>query len=129
MKLLLDTHVFVWWISESDALPGRYLEMISDRSNTIYVSPASAYEITLKHRTGKWPDALAVISDVASEIRAEGFLELPISARHMQIAAELPLVHRDPFDRMIAAQAIAEDLAILTSDSKIKSHFPVTIAS
>lgn len=120
MNLLLDTHTFVWWVSgETIEIGARALPLIEDPDNVVFVSAASAYEIVFKHRKGLWPDIALLAADVAGEVEAADFTELPVGFQHMQIAGNLVEVHRDPFDRIFAAQALTGSMPILSADRKL----------
>lgn len=113
MRVLLDTHAFLWWLAGSSRLKGGARKTIADPSSIVYVSAVTCWEIAIKERLGK----LTVLkADIDSEIPANGFVELPISARHAVRAGCLPAHHDDPFDRMLVAQAQLEGLVLLTHD-------------
>jgi PIN domain nuclease of toxin-antitoxin system len=116
VRLLLDTHAFLWWVFGDAKLsrPARHA-LTDDESSEVFVSAVSAWEIATKFRIGKLPDAAAVARDAASAIAAEGFVELPITVGHAQSAGDLGGRHRDPFDRMLIAQALAEDLTLVSN--------------
>ena len=116
MRVLLDTHAFLWWLDGDRRLPTRAQRVIKDEGNVVLVSAASAWEITTKARIGKLPGGLEVAADVAGCIAHQKFESLDITVLHAQRAGRLPGKHRDPFDRMLAAQAQIEDLPIVTSD-------------
>lgn len=116
MPLLLDTHAFLWWIADSGRLSGAAWDAIADETNDIVVSAASAWEIATKFRIGKLPGCEAVAVDVAGHIAAQGFVELAIGVADAERAGRLPGPHRDPFDRMLAAQALARDLPVVSID-------------
>ena len=118
MRILLDTHVFLWWLNDDKklSLQGRQL-IIS--ATEVYVSSASIWEAAIKAGIGK----LEVdIDQLVVEIKGSGFKELPISAVHAAMVKNLPEVHRDPFDRILVAQALAEPLRLITSDGILKSY-------
>ena len=116
MKLLLDTHTLLWWAAGVETLSAKARDPILDESNVIFVSAASAWEIATKHRLGKLPQAAPIVADIEAAIAEEGFLPLPISLHHGQAAGTLPPIHRDPFDRMLAAQALGESMALVSND-------------
>ena len=122
MRVLLDTHAFLWWIADSGRLSLAARQVIADETNDIVVSAASAWEITTKYRIGKLPGAEAVALDVAGVISAQGFEHLPISVVDAERAGRLPGPHRDPFDRMLAAQAQARDLAVVSADTALDAY-------
>jgi PIN domain nuclease of toxin-antitoxin system len=119
MKLLLDTHALYWWMIEERRLSAKARKLIGSRSARIFVSPASAYELAYKHRAGGLPKASALVRNFDAELAEEGFLALPITLEHGRRAGELADEHGDPFDRMLAAQAIAEDMAVVSNDAKL----------
>ena len=115
-RLLLDTHAFLWWLDGDRRLNVAMRRLILDDANEILVSAASVWEITTKARLGKLPGAAAVAADVPGCAHAQGFLPLEITLGHAQRAGSLPGDHRDPFDRMLAAQSQIEGIAILSND-------------
>jgi PIN domain nuclease of toxin-antitoxin system len=116
VRLLLDTHTLLWWLDGDRRLSLKARRAIANQSNTIFVSAASAWEITTKARLGKLPGAADVAADVAACVAGQGFLPLDITLLHAQRAGRLPGAHRDPFDRMLIAQSQMEDVAIITDD-------------
>lgn len=116
MKALLDTHALLWWLFDDPRLSRTAKEIIADPQSDILVSAASAWEIATKYRIGKLPDAKRVVEDLGQVLRQERFQELPIALQHALAAGLLPGPHRDPFDRMLAAQSQIEDLPIVTND-------------
>ena len=116
MRLLLDTHALLWWLDGDRRLPLKVRRAIADDSNSILVSAASAWEITTKARLGKLPRALDVAADVAGCVAGQGFSALDITVLHAQRAGGLAGAHRDPFDRMLIAQAQLEDVALVSDD-------------
>lgn len=116
MRVLLDTHAFLWWLDGDRRLSARARRTIGEETNTILVSAASAWEITTKVRIGKLPGAVEVAGDVSGCIARQRFDSLDITVLHAQRAGRLPGAHRDPFDRMLAAQAQIEDLPIVSND-------------
>ncbi|MCZ7485346.1 MULTISPECIES: type II toxin-antitoxin system VapC family toxin [Rhizobium/Agrobacterium group] len=121
MKYLLDTHALLWWLSDDEQLSADARDIIGDLNNDIYVSAASAWEISTKFARGRLPGASLMLPDFAGVILQEGFLELPINSAHMVRSAMLPGDHRDPFDRILAAQSILENMALISIDEKIPS--------
>ena len=117
MRVLLDTHAFLWWVADSGRLSRIAHSVIADESNNIVVSAASAWEISTKFRLGKLPGAEAAAIDIAGIIASQGFEELAISVAGAERAGRLPGPHRDPFDRMLIAQALARDLAVVSVDA------------
>ncbi len=119
MTYLLDTHVLLWWWSKPDKLSPRVLSLVKDRENRLFVSAASAWEIATKHRIGKYPQGGRIIEEWSLRLRADRFQELPITSTHALRAGRLPGAHRDPFDRMLAAQGLLEDLPVLSADHAV----------
>lgn len=115
MKLLLDTHAFVWWFNDPDKLSSRASTLLKASGNSIFVSAALAWELAIKVNLGKI-DALPLITDLAMHIAEEGFVELPISIAQAVRAGLLPRHHRDPFDRLLVAQAQDLNLPIVSAD-------------
>ncbi len=113
---MLDTHALLWWLADSGRLSPRAFQTIAEKSNDILVSAASAWEIATKHRLGKLPGGEAVAIDVAGCVAGQGFEDLPISVADAERAGRLPGPHRDPFDRMLIAQALGHDLAIVSNE-------------
>ncbi len=117
MSLLLDTHVILWWLTDDAALSDDVKTRLDDEPD-VYVSPASLWEVTVKQSIGKLSEQI----DVAGEIRDSGFRELPITFDHAITAGRLPLIHRDPFDRMLVAQAQCEGLTLASRDPHIQRY-------
>ena len=117
MRLLLDTHAFIWWLAGNDRLPVAARRAILDEANEKLISAASAWEIATKYRLGKMPGAAALANDIAGAIAGEGFAELPITVSDAVRAGSLRGPHRDPFDRMLIAQALAHDLVLISNES------------
>ena len=122
MRVLLDTHAFLWWIADSARLSGTARRAIEGDTNTIFVSAASAWEIATKHRIGKLPQAEAVALDVTGTIAGQSFEELAITVDDAERAGRLPGLHRDPFDRVLIAQALVRDLAIVSVDQAFDGY-------
>lgn len=111
-RLLLDTHVLLWWLGDDPSLGKKARASIMDGYNEVYVSAATTWEISIKKVLGK----LNAPDDMDSIVEEEKFKKLPITLYHGQMAGMLPPHHRDPFDRMLVAQAQAEGFTIITSD-------------
>ena len=122
MRLLLDTHALLWWLLGDNSLPRGAREAIAEPANDIHVSAASAWEIATKYRIGQLPGAAVLVADLPAIVSAQGFAELPISIRHGQIAGGLPRIHKDPFDRMLVAQAILADMTIVSGDEILSAY-------
>jgi PIN domain nuclease of toxin-antitoxin system len=113
---LLDTHAFLWWLAGDEALSLTARTAIAEERNDIFVSAASAWEIATKYRLGKLPGAAAIAGALDDAIADQSFIGLPISIRHGQVGGALPGPHRDPFDRMLIAQAIVENLVLVSNE-------------
>lgn len=116
MRLLLDTHAFLWWVGDDDALSARAREAIADPENECLVSAASAWEMAIKVSIGKLRIGGEVRRFVPDQMTANGFEPLAVSVAHAARVADLPFHHRDPFDRLLAAQALEERIAIVSAD-------------
>lgn len=116
MRLLLDTHAFLWWLAGHPSLSKRARMEIDSSGSDVFVSAASAWEIATKYRLGKLPEADLVALDVTSTIESQQFTPLAVSVRHGQAAGALPGSHRDPFDRMLVAQAMLDDLTLVSNE-------------
>ena len=117
MRLLLDSHALIWWFAVSERLSQAALQAIGDDGNDILVSAASAWEITTKHRLGRLPEAEALVLDFTGTIARQDFEELPITVDDAARAGALPGPHRDPFDRILIAQALARNLVLISNES------------
>ena len=116
MRVLLDTHALLWWLSGNERLSAAANSAISDPDNEIYVSAVSAWEVTTKHRLGRLVAAGPLALDFAREVRSQGFVQLSITIEHGQTAGLLAGPRRDPFDRMLIAQAQLERMAIVSNE-------------
>ena len=116
MSLLLDTHVVLWWLADDPTLADEIKDRL-DHEPDVYISSATIWEVTIKQSIAKLQPA-----DLPERIRDSGFGHLDITARHSITAGRLPLIHRDPFDRMLIAQAQVEDLTLVTRDSEIPKY-------
>jgi PIN domain nuclease of toxin-antitoxin system len=116
VKLLLDTNALFWWLIDPSKLLLPALNAISARDYDVYVSVASAWEIAIKVGISKWPEARALLNDFEGLVRSEHFRLLPVSVAHVRDAGLMQNPHRDPFDRLLAAQSIREELTIVTPD-------------
>lgn len=122
MRLLIDTHALLWWLTDDPALPASARKHLLRVGNTALVSSASAWEIATKFRIGKLPDAGDLLADFAGYLVRERFESLPISTDHAARAGLLPGPHKDPFDRMLIAQAQAENIPILSNDAAFDTY-------
>ena len=116
MTLLLDTHVLLWALGAPRRLPEPVRSALADRRTPLLVSAASAFEIATKHRLGRLPEASALVHHFDQQVERLGADQLPISAQHAIAAGSLDWAHRDPFDRMLAAQAMSDGLELVTAD-------------
>lgn len=126
MRVLLDTHALLWWLFDDLQLSNPAREVIKSIDNQVFASSASAWEIATKHRLGKLPEAEEASRNLPELLRAARIDALPITVEHAIAAGSLASPHRDPFDRMLIAQAMIEKMAIVTSDSEF-AQFDVKI--
>jgi PIN domain nuclease of toxin-antitoxin system len=119
MNLLLDTHVFLWVVDDNPSLSREAREAIADGSNVVFVSAATAWEIAIKQTMGK---LRVPFGDYPEQLKLNRLAELDITSEHAIAAGRLPVHHRDPFDRMLVAQAQVERLTIVTRDRKIRAY-------
>ncbi|MCI5218442.1 MAG: type II toxin-antitoxin system VapC family toxin [Candidatus Electrothrix sp. LOE2] len=117
-RFLLDTHVLLWWLADDARIGPKTVERISDMRNEIFVSAVTSWEIAIKKKIGK----LEAPDNIDGIVEDEGFSKLPVTLHHGEIAGGLPLHHKDPFDRMLVAQAKAEALYLLTDDGSIRRY-------
>jgi PIN domain nuclease of toxin-antitoxin system len=123
MSLLLDTHVVLWWLTDDPTLSDQVKERL-DHEPDVHVSAATIWEIAIKQAIGKIPEP----ADLPERITSAGFVSLPIDPRHAITAGRLPLLHRDPFDRMLVAQAQCEGLTLVTRDENCQKYDVETLA-
>jgi PIN domain nuclease of toxin-antitoxin system len=116
LRLLLDTHSLLWWFDGDESLPLRARDAIEDPENLVFVSAASAWEIATKYRIGKLPSAARLVGRLSDVIAEQNFRELPVALAHGERAGSLPGAHRDPFDRMLVAQALTENLTLVSNE-------------
>ncbi|CCQ44185.1 PIN domain protein [Pseudarthrobacter siccitolerans] len=124
-RLLLDTHVFLWAVAEPKRLSSKARSSITKLENQIFVSPVTAYELSYKHRQGKLPFGAAIITSFGRQVAHLYASELAISSPHTLAAGQLDWDHKDPFDRMLAAQAMVEGLTLVTADENLQVFEPV----
>ena len=122
MKILLDTHIFLWWITDDLRLPTHIRKIMADGENELFLSAASCWEIAIKSRIGSLKLPAKPDIFIAEQMALNAIQSLPIQASHALHVFNLPHHHRDPFDRMIIAQAQLEDLPVLTSDPMIAKY-------
>lgn len=117
MRLLLDTHAFIWWFQGNTRLSRPAQRLIGNDANDVLISAATAWEIATKHRLGKLPDAEVLALDIPGAIVQQKFEELPVTVADGVRAGALPGPLRDPFDRMLIAQALAHDLVVVSNET------------
>ena len=122
MRLLLDTHVFLWWIGDDPRVSLRAHKAIAMAENEVFLSVASAWEIAVKTRLGKLALPADVESFLPDQIQRNGISILPIGLAHALRLSLLPLHHRDPFDRMLVAQAQVDNLTLVTADASLRRY-------
>lgn len=118
MRLLLDTHAFLWWCADDPRLGAREREVIRDGHNAVFLSAASVWEIVIKEKLGR----LSVPEPASRAVARLGLEPLPIGFAHAEATATLPALHRDPFDRMLIAQARIEGLTLVTYDPRVRAY-------
>ncbi|MCK4541558.1 MAG: type II toxin-antitoxin system VapC family toxin [Spirochaetales bacterium] len=118
MNLLLDTHIILWWLSDDAQLSADHRDLLSDTGNLCLISSASIWEISIKQGLGK----LKIPSNFLDVLKTQGFSELSVTWEHSKRVTDLPMHHRDPFDRMLIAQAQIEKLVLLSVDEQIKKY-------
>lgn len=123
MKALLDTHTFLWWITEDPKLSSRVRRIISNIENEIVISAVSGWEMVIKAQIGRLKFPEDPVRFIQSQIQLNAFISLPIEMKHVFQVFILPDYHKDPFDRLLIAQAQVEGLPILTADSQISRYF------
>ena len=119
MKLLLDSHAFLWWLNDDPKLSAEVRQVVSDPSSIIHVSAATVWELSIKAGLGKLDLGR---SDLVEQMQINDFAKLPVTARHALVAGALPRHHHDPFDRMLIAQAQVEGLTVVTRDSAFRDY-------
>lgn len=122
MKFLLDTHVWLWWLSEPERLPNQIREAIEEPANQPLLSVVSSWEIAIKHALGNLPLPEAPDRFVLKRLKRDGIGSMSIEHRHALATGELPFHHPDPFDRLLIAQAMVERLPIATVDRKFDAY-------
>ena len=116
MRLLVDTHALAWWYLEDSRLSATARAALLNEEGEVLISPISAWEIATKYRSGKWPEASELAAEFRDLVNADGFGRLPLTEAHALRAGRYPQPHRDPFDRMLAAQCEIEGLTLVTRD-------------
>ncbi len=123
MRLLLDTHAFLWWLSDWEQIASATREAIADPDNEVFVSAVSGWEIAIKKARGR----LVAPDNLGAVVEEKGFAHLPLTFEQAERTAALPTHHRDPFDRMLIAQAQAEGLVLVTRDARIPLYDVLTM--
>jgi PIN domain nuclease of toxin-antitoxin system len=121
VRLLIDTHVLIWWTGAAHLLSKNARDSVLDRNNEIIVSAATAWEIALKQRLGKLSFSPGFLADFDANVLALSFQPMPVTAPHMVAGAEIVAAHKDPFDRILAGQALVEQMAVVTADAKFQA--------
>jgi PIN domain nuclease of toxin-antitoxin system len=124
MRLLLDTHALIWWVSSSEQLPKKVLDLLEDADNRLFLSVASIWEMQIKCQNGKLELGKPLAQLVSNQQVSNGLKILLVDPSHVYALKDLPDVHRDPFDRIMIAQAIVEDLGFVSADH-VLSGYPV----
>ncbi len=122
MRLLLDTHAILWWLAGDLRLPIRARTAIDAAGAEVHVSVVSVFEIATKHRLGKLPLQPEIAADLVGTITGHGFTHLPLDPSSAELAGRLPGPHRDPFDRLLMAQAITADLALVSNEASFDRY-------
>lgn len=123
MRILLDTHIYLWWCEDSPSLSQKAHKMIEE-AETVYISSATLWEVAIKIGIGKFEGNL---DDLARNIKTSGFEELPIRVAHTIELSRLAPYHKDPFDRMLIAQAVSEPLQLVTHDATLTNYTPLVV--
>lgn len=126
MNLLFDTHIFIWWDSEPQKLSASTMALCQDKTNVLYLSTASVWEIQLKHQLGKLELHQPLEKIIAEQQQIHGLKILPVELPHIYALRDLPMHHKDPFDRLLIAQARAEKMTLLSVDPMFASY-PVSL--
>ena len=126
MKLLLDTHTFIWWDADPARLSAAALALCSDPANQLVLSVTSLWEIQIKRQLGKLDLRQPLAEIVAQQRETNGVIVLPVGQAHVLALEDLPLHHRDPFDRLLVAQALVEDATLVSGDPVLQSY-PVEV--
>jgi PIN domain nuclease of toxin-antitoxin system len=127
LKLLLDTHVLVWWLLDDPALSKRAATVLRDPASEVFVSSASAWEIATKYRLGRMPQAEPLVHGFRRLIEGERWVAISVTVEHALAAGMLKGEHSDPFDRMLAAQARLEDMKLVTGDRTLAALVPSAV--
>ena len=123
MRYLLDTCVLLWWVEGSHNIGSTTRSKLNDTNNSIYISSASVWEIAIKTQTSK----LTITADLNNTLKSLDLIPLPINFEHGSLAGSLPMIHKDPFDRMLVAQALSEGLTLVTADKILPKYEATTL--
>jgi PIN domain nuclease of toxin-antitoxin system len=129
ISYLIDTHILLWWIFDDPKLNLECRDIIRNPAHSILVSSVTAWEIATKYRIGKLPEAEEIVKDYPKILATAKFIELPVTSAHALRAGTLPILHRDPFDRMIMAQAELEKMPVITYDAAFQTGLIEVIPS
>jgi PIN domain nuclease of toxin-antitoxin system len=126
MNVLFDTCTFIWFYSDPQKLSARATALLQDPANVLWLNTVSVWEIVVKNQAGKLPMTADIEVIVTDQVQRNGVRLLPVTFSHVLQGRGLPLHHRDPFDRLLICQAIADQMAVVTDDSKFR-QYPVTV--
>jgi PIN domain nuclease of toxin-antitoxin system len=124
VRVLIDTHVFIWYVQDNERLPRLIAALINDRRNDVLFSIASVWEMAIKQSTGKLNVGVPYASFIEEQMRLNNMELLPVRLNQLEVVTTLPFHHRDPFDRLLIAQSIVEDIVLISADS-VFSLYPV----
>jgi len=124
MRILLDTHLMLWWLAGDRRLPKQAGELISDSDNQVYVSAASVWEVAIKSALGRIEGD---VTEIEAGLEPSGLLQLPINGKHAAHVSKLPPYHQDPFDRILVAQSLVEPMRLLTHDRRLENYGEIII--
>jgi len=127
VKLLFDTHAFLWWATDPDRLPGAVLEMVQTVGTEVYLSAASSWEVEIKAGLGKLELVTPWQTIVEREVVRNGFQLLPITFAHTYKLGALPPIHRDPFDRILIAQSLSDGMKLVSVDAKLRDYPDISV--
>lgn len=127
MNVLIDTHVLIWALINPRRLSDRVMRLLTDINTGIVVSSASIWELGIKYHSGRMPEMARIFPRIEYHLARLGARELQISHSHALMASSLPMIHKDPFDRMLVAQALGEGLPLITDDETLERYAVLTI--
>lgn len=126
MNYLLDTHIVIWLAREPQKLSSHVIDVLENQANTLYFSSINLWKIALKSGLNK-PNFKFDVIRLEQQLLAHGFVELPVTSKYAKLIEQLPLIHKDPFDRMLIAQAMTENYCLITDDDKIAQYPQVAL--